>query len=44
MKSQRVRRSLCGQNKIRPVLKECFNPQSGLERWSGQFLFQQPPQ
>lgn len=41
--SQRVRRSVCGQNKMYPVLKECLNCQSGLEQWLGQFHFTTPP-
>lgn len=40
--SQRVRRSVCGQNKMYPILKECLNCQSGLERWLGQFHFTTP--
>lgn len=41
--SQRVRRSVCGQNKMYPILKECLNCQSGLEQWLGQFHFTTPP-
>lgn len=42
--SQRVRRrSVCGQDKMYPVLKECLNYQSGLEQWLGQFHFITPP-
>lgn len=40
--SQRVRRSLCGQNKMYPALKECLNCQSGLEQWLGQVRFPNP--
>lgn len=37
---QRERWSVCGQNKMYPVLKTCLNCQSGLDQWLGQFHFQ----
>lgn len=41
--SRRMRRSVCGQNKMYPVLKECLNCQSALEQWLGQFHFRSTP-
>lgn len=39
--SQRER-SVCGQNKMYPVLKESLNYRSGLEQWFGQFHLPKP--